>query len=93
MELEKVVQITTSLLQVIDDLKDDFVDYVCSGVNNPAPYCGNRNDECCDRLGWCMNNEACKGFKPKAYRVEDKDGNINGEYPDNLHDGSGDNGN
>ena len=48
-----------------DELREMFVDYVCSGVSNPAPYCKNRCAECLDRYGWCRNGgENCAGFDP-----------------------------
>ena len=49
-------------------LKENFVDYVCSGTNNLAPYCINRCDECVDARGWCIvsgENCKCKGFNPE----------------------------
>lgn len=52
-----------------DELRESFVDYVCSGITNPAPYCKNRCTECLDSYGWCRNDgENCAGFDP------DKDG-------------------
>ena len=50
-----------------NDLRDDFIDYVCSGVPNPAPYCGNATEKCVDARGWCVNSE-CKGFTPRGER-------------------------
>lgn len=47
------------------DMKDDFVDYVCSGTTNPSDYCENRCNECVDKWGWCIQRE-CKGFVPNA---------------------------
>lgn len=48
-----------------DALREAFIDYVCSGVSNPAPYCKNRCAECLDRYGWCRNGgESCAGFDP-----------------------------
>ena len=52
-----------------NDLRDDFIDYVCSGVQNPAPYCGNATEKCVDARGWCVNNE-CNGFTPRGERKE-----------------------
>ena len=45
------------------DLREDFVDYVCSGVPFPSPYCKNRCDECVDRHGLCTYKR-CRGFDP-----------------------------
>lgn len=52
-----------------NDLRDDFIDYVCSGVPNPAPYCGNATEKCVDARGWCVNSE-CNGFTPRGERKE-----------------------
>ena len=46
-----------------NDLREAFVDYVCTGVQNPAPYCTNRRPECVDGRGWCRT-ENCRGFNP-----------------------------
>lgn len=46
-----------------NDLREAFVDFVCSGVHNPAPYCKNRCDGCVDTFGWCTYR-MCNGFKP-----------------------------
>lgn len=46
-----------------NDLREAFVDYVCTGVPNPAPYCTNRRPECIDGHGWCRT-ENCRGFNP-----------------------------
>lgn len=47
------------------ELRENFVEYVCSGINNPAPYCANRRNECVDNCGWCKNSgEECMGFDP-----------------------------
>lgn len=46
-----------------EDLRDAFVDYVCSGVRNQAPYCKNSCDECVDSRGWCTYRR-CRGFNP-----------------------------
>ena len=47
------------------DLREAFIDYVCSGTSNPAPYCKNRCVECVDRRGWCISqSNKCRGFNP-----------------------------
>ena len=53
-ELERV---TAELAQE----REDFVDCVCSGVPNYAPYCRNRKLDCVDKRGWCMPTK-CHGF-------------------------------
>lgn len=54
-----------------EELREAFVDYVCSGVRNQAPYCKNRCDECVDNRGWCTYQK-CRGFNPDG-RVYDED--------------------
>lgn len=57
-----------------NELREAFVDYVCSGVNNQAPYCKNRIDgDCVDERGWCTYRH-CRGFNPDGKR-KDSDGN------------------
>lgn len=46
-----------------NDLRESFVDFVCSGVHNPAPYCKNVCDGCVDSRGWCTYRR-CNGFNP-----------------------------
>jgi len=47
------------------DMRDEFVDFVCSGVHNAAPYCANSNVKCTDKRGWCNPGcKECKGFLP-----------------------------
>lgn len=60
---------------IADDLFDDFVDYVTSGVPNAAPYCANQCPECVNGRGWCNWGEACKGFYPKAAKRQEADDN------------------
>lgn len=53
------------LLEKYNELRENFVDCVCSGSDNPAPYCINRCSGCVDRLGYCaLNSEECRGFNP-----------------------------
>lgn len=53
-----------------NELREAFVDFVCSGIHNPAPYCKNRCEECIDAYGWCKAN-ACTGFNPDGERRTD----------------------
>ena len=58
-----------------NDLLDAFIDYVCSGIPNVAPYCCNRCRECVDGRGWCKEDPAtCRGFNPDVRKM-DGDGN------------------
>lgn len=52
------------------ELREAFVDFVCSGGNNPAPFCQNRCDGCVDSRGWCTYRE-CNGFNPDGERGEE----------------------
>lgn len=48
------------------ELRENFIDYVCSGVSNLAPYCANKSGFCVNARGWCIEGSgACKGFSPK----------------------------
>ena len=67
--LEKAPTIDAVPVVQYNDLRDDFIDYVCSGVPNPAPYCRNATEKCVDARGWCVNSE-CKGFAPRGERKE-----------------------
>lgn len=56
-------------IEQYNDLRDAFIDFVCSGIPNPAPYCGNRCPECVDGRGWCKEDPGtCKGFNPTGER-------------------------
>ena len=50
--------------ETYNDLRETFVEFVCSGVHNPAPYCKNRRSTCVDSRGWCTYNDWCEGFNP-----------------------------
>lgn len=53
------------LVEMYNDLREGFVDYVCSGIPNVAPYCINICKECVDLRGWCKSNsDKCRGFNP-----------------------------
>ena len=51
-------------LEQYNDLREDFVDYVCCGATNPAPFCKNKFAGCVDGRGWCMQTKWCRGFNP-----------------------------
>ena len=51
-------------VEAYHELRENFVDFVCSGIPNVAPYCLNRCDGCCDAYGWCRQSDLCKGFNP-----------------------------
>ena len=68
------------LVGMYHELRENFVDFVCSGVPNVAPYCLNRCDGCCDAYGWCRQSNLCKGFNPAEvilYRCAKMDGDGN----------------
>jgi hypothetical protein len=52
-----------------ENLREAFVDYVCSGISNQAPYCKNSCDECVDERGWCTYRR-CRGFNPDGRKYE-----------------------
>ena len=53
------------LLEMYHNLRENFVDYVCSGMQNVAPYCLNRCKECVGKHGWCKSDsDKCQGFNP-----------------------------
>lgn len=52
------------LVEAYHQLRENFVDFVCSGIPNVAPYCLNRCDGCCDAYGWCRQSNLCQGFNP-----------------------------
>lgn len=55
------------LEEQISNLCCDFMDYVCDGVQNPAPYCAFASDMCVDGRGWCKRGSIyCNGFVPKV---------------------------
>ena len=66
-KIEQLTKERDAAIACIEALKDDFVDYVCSGTSNTNPYCANKTDDCTDKRGWCVYVKNCRGFKPKAY--------------------------
>ena len=63
------------LVEMYHELRENFIDYVCSGTCNVAPYCLNRCEGCVDRVGWCaQGSDECHGFNP-AEVILDGDGN------------------
>ena len=54
-----------ALYDMYHELRENFIDYVCSGVPNLAPYCLNKCEGCVDRRGWCkQDSDKCQGFNP-----------------------------
>ena len=54
-----------ALREQYHELRENFIDYVCSGTCNVAPYCLNRCEGCVDRVGWCsQGSDECRGFNP-----------------------------
>ena len=66
--LEKELQAAKAMAE---EIAGDFVDYVCTGTTNPAPYCKNKCEGCTDKYGMCAGVK-CIGFAPKAWREEDE---------------------
>lgn len=61
--LEGLLKEGVAAKEQYEELQEAFVDFVCSGTNNPAPYCKNRCNECTDSWGYC-NGIKCYGFNP-----------------------------
>ena len=60
-----------ALVEMYHDLRENFIDYVCSGSPNVAPYCLNRCQECADHYGWCKKDSVyCKGFNPAEVIID-----------------------
>lgn len=54
-----------ALREQYDELRENFIDYYCSGTQNVAPYCLNKCEECVDKWGYCKQySDYCKGFNP-----------------------------
>ena len=54
-----------ALLEMYHELRENFIDYYCSGTQNVAPYCLNKCEECVDKWGYCKQySDYCKGFNP-----------------------------
>ena len=69
-----------ALLEMYHDLRENFIDYYCSGTQNVAPYCLNKCKECVDKWGYCKQySDYCKGFNPAEVILDgakmDGDGN------------------
>lgn len=58
-----------------NELREAFVDFACSGINNVAPYCKNRRKECADEHGWCQLGigDVCRGFNPDGEGREENE--------------------
>ena len=57
--------------EMYNDLMDAFIDHVCSGIPNVAPFCCNRCRECVDGRGWCKEDPAtCRGFNPDVRKMD-----------------------
>lgn len=61
--IDKVPTANVVEAEKYNDLRETFIDFVCSGIPNPAPYCKNRRAECVDKNGWCTYGR-CNGFDP-----------------------------
>ena len=76
-ELRKVLKTAPAVdaveVEKYNDLREAFVDFVCSGIHNPAPWCKNHNNECTNGYGMCVfSNDACRGFNPDGERREEE---------------------
>lgn len=67
--LDTVVPVSQykKMVEEYNQLRENFVDFFCSGSMNPAPYCLNTCKECTDNRGWCdPSSDKCKGFNPAS---------------------------
>lgn len=59
------------LLERYHELRENFIDYYCSGIPNVSPYCLNRCEDCVNTFGWCKyNSDKCRGFNPAEVIVD-----------------------
>lgn len=62
-----------ALLEMYHDLRENFIDFYCSGNPNVAPYCLNRCKGCVTPFGWCrQNSDECKGFNPAEVILDEE---------------------
>ena len=61
-----------ALVEMYHELRENFIDFVCSGIPNVAPYCLNRCEGCCDAHGWCRQTDKCKGFNPAEVLLDEE---------------------
>ena len=74
-EVEKYIELREQydkIFTAYHELRDAFIDYVCSGVPNPSPICLNKCPGCCDAYGWCKNNDKCQGFNPAEVILDEE---------------------
>ena len=61
------------LLERYHELRENFIDYYCSGIPNVSPYCLNRCEDCVNTFGWCKyNSDKCRGFNPAEVIIYDE---------------------
>lgn len=61
-----------ALVEKYHELRENFIDYYCSGIPNVAPYCLNRCEECVDGYGWCNQSDKCQGFNPTEVILDEE---------------------
>lgn len=62
-----------TLIDMYHELRENFIDYVCSGTCNVAPYCLNRCKDCVDSRGWCnQGSDECHGFNPAEVIIDEE---------------------
>lgn len=67
-----------ALIEKYHELRENFIEYHCSGIPNVAPYCLNKCEDCVDGHGWCkFYSSKCKGFNPaEAFLDEERSTNV-----------------
>ena len=69
--VDKLHTVDAVPLEQYNDLREAFIDYVCSGEPSPAPWCKNRNGMCTNGWGHCLPDHFnCQGFNPDGRGVE-----------------------
>lgn len=68
--ITEALHMAINALEQYEDLREAFVDFVCSGIHNPAPYCKNSCNECVDSRGYCTYKK-CRGFNPDGRVYEE----------------------
>lgn len=66
--IEQLVRERDAAVEAAENIHSDFAGFACAGIDNLAPYCGNRCPECIDESGWCKDvTKFCKGFISAEY--------------------------
>jgi hypothetical protein len=67
-EIAQLKNENDKLRRQVQELAEDFTDFVTEHTDDAAPYCANKLSICTDRRGRCLYNDFCSGFLPAAAR-------------------------